>query len=205
MGPPPQCHVACTRYNNITIGELDAWMCKYKLDGCVYGSPVPLSPRVLPMERVIVLEMNNETNKVIGVGMIENMASAGRIRIHKNHSYNRYLYKGQHRILVSEMTIAERTVIWIIERLLFYGSHHMKRGYGISLVPHVWDTNPTISFTNCLRQMFLSRWDFQSIPPEMRLWDEGKVVNRCGDLLSYCGEELCGRRGFVDDGEEDDI
>ena len=32
------------------------------------------------------------------------------------------------------------------------------------------------------------------MPAEMRSWDEGKPVNKCGDLLSYCAEEQYERR-----------
>ena len=79
----------------------------------------------------------------------------------------------------------------------------MKRGHGISLVPRVWDTNPAISFTNCLLQMFLSRWTFEYISAELRVWDEGKPVNRCSDLHSYCVEEQYERRR--DEEDDDDI
>jgi hypothetical protein len=160
-------------------------MRKHSRTGCIYGTPLAISPRVLPRERIFVLEMNNDTNRVVGVGMIQNTPSTKRFRKYDNHSYNRYLYEGDHRILVSQMTITERAVIWIMERLLFYGSRHMKRGQGISLVPRAWNTNPTISFENCLRQMFLSRWEFEPMPPELKSWDEGKPVNRCSDLVTY--------------------
>jgi len=205
MGRPPKCHVTCTRFSNETFGEHEAWMHKYKRTGCVYGTPVQISPRVLPREWMIVIEMNNDTNRVVGVGLIQNTPSSKRYRIHERHSYNRYLYEGQYRILASQMTITERAVMWIMERILFYDAHHMKRGQGISLVPRTWEVNPAISFTNCLRQMFLSRWEFEPVPAEMRSWDEGKPVNRCGDLLSYCAEELCGRRRDDDDVEDDGI
>ena len=202
MGRPPKCHIACSLFNNETLHEHDAWMSKYKRTGCMYGTPVPISPRVLPRERLFVVEMNVDTNRVVGVGMIQNIPSRKRVRKYENHSYNRYLYEGQYRILVSQMTIAERAVVWIMERILFHGAHHMKRGQGVSLVPRTWDVNPAISFTNCLRQMFLSRWEFVPVPAEMRSWDEGKPVNRCGDLLSYCAEELCGRTVWEEAGRK---
>ena len=205
MGSPPKCHITCTRFNNETLGEHEAWMRKHGRTGCDYGTPRLISPRILFGERMFVLEMNNETNRVVGVGMIRNIVSLSRYEIHGIHSYNRYLYEGQQRILVSKMTTVERVVIWIMERMLFYGSHHMKRGQGISLVPRAWDVNPAISFTNCLRQMFLSRWMYESVPPELRLWDEGKPVNRCSDLVSYRAEELCGRRVCVDESPYDTV
>jgi hypothetical protein len=194
MGRPPKCHITCSIYNNETLTEHESWMKKYNRKGCAYGTPLPVSPRVFPRERMFVLEMNNDTNRVVGVGMIQNEPSRKRYRRYENHSYNRYLYEGEHRILVSEMTITEKAVIWIMEQMLFYGSHHMKRGQGIALVPRAWETNPTISFVNCLRQMFLSRYTFDQLPPELRLWDEGKTVNRCNDLLSYDVNESYERR-----------
>lgn len=194
MGRPPKCHITCTIFNNETLAQHEIWMKKHNRTGCSYGTPLQNSPRIFPRERMFVLEMNNDTNRVVGVGMLNNTPSPKRYRVYDDHSYNRYLYEGEHRILVSQMTIVERTVIWIMEQLLFYGSGHMKRNQGISLVPRAWETNPTISFVNCLRQMFLSRWKFEPVPAELKLWDEGNVVNRSSDLLTYCAEELYERR-----------
>jgi hypothetical protein len=198
MGRPPKCHITCTIFNNETFAQHELWMKKYNRSGCSYGTPIQVSPRVFPRERMFVLEMNNDTNRVMGVGMIHNVPSPKRYKLYEDHSYNRYLYTGDHRIMVSQMTIPERAVIWVMEQLLFYGAGHMKRGQGISLVPRVWETNHTISFMNCLRQMFLSRFEFEPVPAELKLWDEGNVVNRSSNLLTYCGEERRRRIGEDD-------
>ena len=47
---------------------------------------------------VVILEMNNEQNKIMGLGLVENkLALDTRYNIYKWGNYNRFTYKGKHR------------------------------------------------------------------------------------------------------------
>ena len=52
-----------------------------------------LIPSVPPDTIIYVLEMNNSTNKIMGIGRIKNKKYA-REKIYKSGEYNRHVYKG---------------------------------------------------------------------------------------------------------------
>ena len=64
----------CTaRFNKNTLNENLQWKKRTnKLTCCVYGSPSELKPSIRKNEWVIVLEMHNDINKIIGLGLIRN-------------------------------------------------------------------------------------------------------------------------------------
>ena len=47
---------------------------------------------------VFVLEMNNDKNKIMGIGMVRNHPVLNKYRVYKNNNYNRYVYTGKHYI-----------------------------------------------------------------------------------------------------------
>ena len=48
---------------------------------------------------VFVIEMNNERNKIEGIGLIKNrIETLQKYYIYSEQNYNRYIYKGEYRI-----------------------------------------------------------------------------------------------------------
>jgi hypothetical protein len=84
---------------------------------------------------MFVLEMNNDTNKVIGIGMIRNRATSGLYNVYEDGNYNRYVYVGKMRIHRSDFTESEEKVFEILDKILFTGTNHMKRGQGLKAFP----------------------------------------------------------------------
>jgi hypothetical protein len=106
---------------------------------------------------MIVLEMHNDINKIVGIGLIRNNpnlsdvpvlqgsrrnsngSGAFKPSVYKCGNYNRFIYQGAYRIdLLSneiELTREEELVIKILELALFYGPNHSKRGRGICEIP----------------------------------------------------------------------
>jgi len=152
--------ILTTRFNTETWSEHDRWNQKSDFRGCIYSSPITISSRLRPDALAFVIEMNNSTNRIEGIGLIRNQISRKKYRKYTYRGYTRHTYIGKHYIPVSQMTTNERAFIWIIEQISFYGKSHMKRGQGLSLVPRWWMTNRTIHFISCFRQMFLDRWQF---------------------------------------------
>lgn len=150
--------IACTRFNNKTMKENKEYKKKTnRNDGCIYGCPLKITNIVPHETKLIVIEMNNETNKIIGFGLILNM-----IRFDQYHwiydvgNLNRYTYQGLNRIDISEILDDDeknKKIIELLELVLFKGKRHSKRGRGISLIPYwILDEYPHIEPS--LKKMF---------------------------------------------------
>ena len=100
---------------------------------CVYGSLLRLSDNI-PYENLFVLEMNNSQNKLAGIGVISKKFYP-REKIYSDTSYNMYTYKGNYHILPEELP---PEMLLEIEKLLFYGKSHLKRGGSVMRFPDKW-------------------------------------------------------------------
>ena len=79
LGAPP---LACTRFNNKTWQEYQDWLNAnqqtyehiYKRPlKCIYGAPREISHKKIPPQaKILVIEMNNDENKIMGIGEIMN-------------------------------------------------------------------------------------------------------------------------------------
>jgi phage gp16-like protein len=90
---------------------------------------------VNPEGIMFVLEMNNSINKIEGIGLVRNVAVAGKHRIYEDDNYNRYAYLGKTRISRDNMTKEEDALIRMLESHCFKGATHQKRGQGINFFP----------------------------------------------------------------------
>jgi hypothetical protein len=118
--------VLLSRFTNETYAENKRWKENNNVK-CIYGSTLPISDN-LPMIDYFVIEMNNDTNKIIGIGLIEKLL-APKVKIYSNPYFNRYIYKGNH-----YFPVQDNEIILELEKLLFYGKTHLKRG-GTTLFP----------------------------------------------------------------------
>jgi hypothetical protein len=80
-----------------------------------------------------VIEMNNEANRVEGIGYVINKPWVDRYyRVYENANYNRYMYLGKKRLDRSEL---DPELLCALEFLLFKGKSHSKRGSGLTKFP----------------------------------------------------------------------
>jgi len=161
----------CTaRFNKNTLNENLKWKektNKNKLTYCVYGSPCELKSSIRKNEWVIVLEMHNDINRIIGLGLIRNSPLKNN-KIYSCGNYNRYTYEGCIRIDLSninnnnnnneilessDFTEEERIVIRMLELSLFYGQMHSKRAKGICELP--CRISSMYDFKGCLKSLLL--------------------------------------------------
>ena len=230
LGPHPPT-LACTRFNNKTWQEREQWLATYETRyeqtykrplKCIYGCPREIShSKFAPQQTILVIEMNNDENRIIGIGEIKNQtanevyrtpsavvsfatahstpASGTVLNPDKNHAVNRtpslgggtpggpiaqpiaqpiappslgdrppaavkfnifsdrnyarYIYIGNTHYATRDELIRNHTpdaqyinehltnqlphqesVVGYLERLLFKGSRHMKRGSGITKI-----------------------------------------------------------------------
>jgi hypothetical protein len=94
---------------------------------------------------VLVLEMNNTTDRIEGLGLVVNRPADMRLLVYNNSTYNRVVYKGPHRRdrhdvlrLPGGPELLER-----LELLCFSGHDHVKRATGATLLPQRWLTLET--------------------------------------------------------------
>lgn len=127
--------LATTRFTNETWLENSRWLSTNPAAKCVYGTPLPISSKVPLDANIFVLEMNNQTDQIMGIGLIKNRPIAGKYVVHSNGNYNRYIYAGKSRIDRDELTELEKPVLQLLEESCFRGINHSKRGQGITTFP----------------------------------------------------------------------
>ena len=150
--------VCVTRYNNQTWGERTAWLAANPDHACIYKSPVPIRSDIPYESPLFIIEMNNDTNQIMGIGRIINEIRADRAyRVYADQNYNRYTYLGRQRLDRADIMQSkiDARVIETLERMLFYGARHAKRGQGIHELPaRIRNNRRGFNFTQFFAELF---------------------------------------------------
>ena len=154
-------NIAITRFTSETFAENKFWRERNSHSGCIYGCPVKISYTIDPDMILFVLEMNNTTNKIMGIGVIQQISCEGykykinvendkkdendkkkiivakKVNIYDDNNYNRFIYSSKYRIDMEYdfIPLGLYRKILILEGMVFYGKSHSKRGQGIQLIP----------------------------------------------------------------------
>ena len=92
-------YITTTRFNSDTYKENRTWRKKHNIEGCIYGTPIKMSPLIPLHANTFIIEMNNSNNKINGIGFLLNRPYLKeQIKIYKDNNYNRYIYRGMFRI-----------------------------------------------------------------------------------------------------------
>ena len=150
-------YIGTIRFNSYCkYSTIDNWKKERNWVGCFYSVSKPFPKHVPKNAFTFMLEMNNDTNKIMGVGLVQNYDNLKRNTGIFDYEYNRYNYNSSYRVeretLVSEKNKPHLT---ILEDLVFYGHSHYKRGKGIIMIsPHRFYTiekyNGIINFLKSL-------------------------------------------------------
>ena len=132
---PKKHYLMTTRFNDKSHAEMLSYCNKIKGLKCIYGVPKEISGYVTKEAIMFVLEMNNDTNYIEGVGMVKNMAFPSRYGVYEDGNYNRFSYLGKARIDRSNMTEEEDTIFIALDIICFKGKQHLKRSHGITIFP----------------------------------------------------------------------
>jgi hypothetical protein len=124
--------ILTTRFTNETL-QVNRRYLENQNVACIYGSLLKLNDS-LPYDNLFVLEMNNSENKLVGIGVITKKFYP-REKIYSDTTYNLYTYKGKHRISPKELP---PEMLEELEKKLFYGKSHLKRGGSIMRFPEKW-------------------------------------------------------------------
>lgn len=129
--------IMVTRFNNETWQQLSTYKKDNNIEGAFYGVPRRIAETIPLKSKLFVLEMNNQTNTIMGVGLIRNL-----IKMDKTHTiyswgnYHRFTYQGKKRIDRNTFSREEQELIKKMEQQVFKGKGHLKRGQGIQKVPY---------------------------------------------------------------------
>ena len=161
--------ICCTRFTNQTWEENVNWKLSQNYTGCIYNSPTKIKDNIQITSVVFMIEMNNELNIIMGIGMIKNYIHTDKYyKIYKDVNYNRYTYKSLYRIDREMFKKKDKLYINILEELIFKGSYHIKRSQGITQLPHWIIGNQHIDFIEIFKNMFISEFTHKHIRPNQR-------------------------------------
>jgi len=172
-------YVLTTRYNDKTLLANHTFLEKTGKYKCVYSSPSSISEKIPVGSKCIVLEMNNDSNRIIGIGLIEKTECKKKLCVQEWGYYNRVHYTGYFRIDREELVLpsalpvvstslsnlAESQTMELLDSLCFKGSGHLKRGKGLTMFPVAYlyshfERGIDIEFE--LREMFNRRFSSSS-------------------------------------------
>jgi len=134
---PKELHeMLTTRFTTETFQENKRYRDTHNIP-CIYSTSLPISDK-LPYQDYYVLEMNNTTNHIIGIGKISKKLYPPEI-IYSYKYYNRYTYKGTlyAEIQNDDIDLPQQyqDIITRVEKKIFYGRGHMKRGSSFTSFP----------------------------------------------------------------------
>ena len=127
--------VVTGRFNHDTLAANYAYRRKHNFE-CIYCVPNELSSKIHYETPVFVIEMNNSSNQIEGIGLIKNKPSCNRYyKVHEDGNTNRFIYIGDYFIERETIIIYNSFIIDVLDEILFKGKTHSKRGSGLSIIP----------------------------------------------------------------------
>jgi hypothetical protein len=133
-----------TYYQNMRFKETIGW------NGALYSTMLTF-PVNTPDKLLFVLDMNNTTNKIVGIGLVRNVLAKDQdVNIYANPGFNNYVYKSTYYIPLMHLYChgdgsgegkGDDENLWLkyiedeFESRLFYGKSHSKRGGSFMVFP----------------------------------------------------------------------
>ena len=127
-------HIGTTRFTNETLEENKKWREKHNWKGCIYGLSKKIPLHLGSDALIYVVEMNNDTNQIEGIGLIRSYINKDKRAwiYNSDTSYNRFIYNSAFRL--DKKDFNHPKIIELLETMLFYGAGHYKRGKGITVI-----------------------------------------------------------------------
>jgi hypothetical protein len=158
--------IVTSRFNNETLQANYENRAKREKP-CIYVSPYEMSPKIYLNSPVFVIEMNNSTNKIEGIGLIKNKPMTDKYyKIQENQSYNRYVYFGEYHIDRNTIELYKPYLLNVLDQILFKGYTHSKRGSGLTTIPEkvlTFDICKDIDIKKEIRNLFIYHFREKSI------------------------------------------
>lgn len=123
-----------SRFNDSTWSQNQAYRTKHKC--CCYSAPAPMSAKIPNESLVLVVEMNNTSNRIEGIGLIRNSPLLDRYyKTYDYFDYNRYFYKSNYHVSREKLLEYNPILVDVLDHILFKEKTHMKRGSGFTTIP----------------------------------------------------------------------
>jgi len=151
--------IMTSRFNTQTLHENREFVKRTTTIKCVYCCPDPIAKNI-PLDTILfVLEMNNDANKIVGIGLVKNHAFMHKYNVYSERTYNRYVYYGKNHIARENMTEQEERIMKVFDILCFTGNKHMKRGQGMKSFPveTLYKCKNTLDLVGFIAEMFKTR------------------------------------------------
>ena len=127
-------HIGTIRFNEYRdYDKLKAWKKKKKWNGCFYSMSSPLPNKIREGQYVFMVEMDNDNNRIFGIGFLKNIKSKGvNTGIYSDRLYNLYNYSSAYHATRDKIEPKfGKELLAEFEKLLFQGRSHYKRGKGV--------------------------------------------------------------------------
>lgn len=131
--------LGCTRFTTKTWNENMNYRSSHLSENSIiqpiYGLDKMIAEEYTSYPFIFIFEMNNTTNKIEGIGLIENRTCHDKeYKIYDNSNYNLYIYSGKYWMDRETLLIYNTTLINDFELMLFKGKSHLKRLSGITIL-----------------------------------------------------------------------
>lgn len=182
-----------TRFTNETFEQYQRYKNNHQIEGSLYNVAYYLRFNTVKLNvPMIVLEMNNTQNKLMGMGLILNQfQDMNKHDIYTDTNYNRYTYQSKYHISFMEHshdwkyvedTKQVKKVIGALETICFFGKTHIKRGTSFTRVP----------------TKLMSKYEYYIVKKSLHEWFKMKYIDACDDenniisKISWCHDD-----GFI--------
>lgn len=121
---------------------------------CIYAPSTKITNTIRSHIPLFIIEMNNTTNQILGIGLIYNKPVTDRVyRVYADTNYNQYIYIGKHHISREVLDNYNPLLVYILEQILFKGYTHSKRGIGLTKMPKKVMSLPVCEGMNILKEI----------------------------------------------------
>lgn len=151
-------HIGTTRFNHATWRENLLYREKLKIPA-IYGIDVPVRNTYDIGCWFFVFEMNNETNQIEGLGLVQNYAASAVHNIHRNYQYNYHIYQGPFWASRKRLMQVDADIVDIADAILFTKRSHLKRQTGITMLTNTIFKNWTQYSLYDLKQKVLAAYN----------------------------------------------
>ena len=124
-----------TRVSNHTLESAENWCKSQHYIKSVYSCSKAIA-KYVKQSKLLVIEMNNTTNKILGIGFIYNvLPEPYKYKINSTYFNDKYAYLCRCRISINNMNPNEIKLIQLLETFCFKGKSNLKRVRGITRFP----------------------------------------------------------------------
>ena len=154
--------IVTTRFNEITWEENKEYRERNKYV-CIYPVPKKVCEDLDGNAVLFVIEMNNTTNKIEGIGLIRNKIENVRHNVYRDNNFNCFCYIGKYRI---QRECMDSIFLENIETLLFKGKSHYKRGIGLTVLTDKMKRKTEMDLYKEIKQMFMEKYKKEELYKE---------------------------------------